>query len=95
MKLANDAKRVRKDIKAAQSLILQKDLKARRKVLKRLGYIDADEMVTTKVCNGFKRALTLTILKCVCILTMSYYSAGTSGSRVICGPRVGAGGDHL
>jgi hypothetical protein len=65
MKLADDAKKVRKEIKAAQSLILQEDLKARRKVLTRLGYIDADEMVTTKVCNGFKRSIA--VLKCIYI----------------------------
>lgn len=39
----------KKDIKGAKSLILLEDLKARRKVLKRLGYIDSEDMVTRKV----------------------------------------------
>lgn len=82
MKLADDAKKVRKDIKAAQSLILQADLKARRKVLKRLGYIDADEMVTTKVCNRFKA---ITVLKCIIILIVSFFLQGRVAAELSVG----------
>ncbi|GAB4818279.1 hypothetical protein N2152v2_005325 [Parachlorella kessleri] len=38
----------RKEVKAAQSLVLLEDLRHRRKVLKRLGYVDADGLVTLK-----------------------------------------------
>ena len=41
-------KATKKEIKAAQSLILQEDLKHRRKVLKRLGYVDKEGIVSLK-----------------------------------------------
>ena len=41
-------KATKKEIKAAQSLILQDDLKHRRKILKRLGYLDKEGIVSLK-----------------------------------------------
>lgn len=47
--LAEAARLARKEVKAAQTLILQDELKARRKVLKRLGFVDSDGIVQVKV----------------------------------------------
>eukprot|EP00887_Chlorella_sp_A99_P001342 scaffold14.g1342.t1 len=46
--LAEAVRLAKKEVHAAQSLVLQDDLKARRKVLRRLGYVDADGIVTIK-----------------------------------------------
>ena len=46
--LAEKARLARKEVKAAQNLILQSELKARRRVLRRLGYVDSDGVVTVK-----------------------------------------------
>ena len=46
--LAEAARLVRKEVRQARSLILLEDLKARRKVLRRLGHVDADGVVTKK-----------------------------------------------
>lgn len=46
--LGEKARLARKEAKAAQSLILQSELKARRRVLRRLGYVDSDGVVTLK-----------------------------------------------
>ena len=46
--LAEKVRLARKEVKAAQNLILQAELKARRKVLRRLGYVDSDGVVTVK-----------------------------------------------
>ncbi len=46
--LAEKVRLARKEVKAAQNLILQAELKARRRVLRRLGYVDSDGVVTVK-----------------------------------------------
>ena len=46
--LTEKVRLARKEVKAAQSLILQSELKARRRVLRRLGYVDSDGVVTVK-----------------------------------------------
>ena len=46
--LAERVRLARKEVKAAQNLILQAELKARRRVLRRLGYVDNDGVVTVK-----------------------------------------------
>lgn len=46
--LAEKVRLARKEVKAAQSLILQAELKARRRVLRRLGYVDSEGVVTVK-----------------------------------------------
>ena len=46
--LAEKVRLARKDVKAAQNLILQAELKARRRVLRRLGYVDSEGVVTVK-----------------------------------------------
>ena len=46
--LAEKVRLARKEVKAAQNLILQSELKARRRVLRRLGYVDSDGVVTVK-----------------------------------------------
>lgn len=46
--LADKARAARKEVKAAQNLILQSELKARRRVLRRLGYVDSNGIVTMK-----------------------------------------------
>lgn len=46
--LASAARAARKELKAAQGLVLHEDLKARMRVLRRLGYIDAEGLVTAK-----------------------------------------------
>ena len=38
----------RKEVKAAQNLILQQELKARRRVLRKLGFVDSNGIVTMK-----------------------------------------------
>jgi len=43
------ARTARKEVRGAQRLILHEDLKARKKVLKALGYIDGEGVVTPKV----------------------------------------------
>ena len=52
--LEHQIKMVKKEVKTARGLVLQDDLKARQKVLKRLGYVDEAGMVSIKVnhCCG-------------------------------------------
>lgn len=45
-------KLAKKEVKAARGLILQEDLKHRRRVLRRLGYVDEEGIVTLKVGGG-------------------------------------------
>ena len=46
--LAEKVRLARKEVKSAQNLILQAELKARRRVLRRLGYVDSEGVVTVK-----------------------------------------------
>ena len=46
--LAESARQVRREVRRTRGLILQEDLKARRKVLRRLGHVDTDGVVTKK-----------------------------------------------
>ncbi|DBA84763.1 hypothetical protein WJX77_001199 [Trebouxia sp. C0004] len=46
--VAEKVRLAKKEVKAAQNLILQAELKARRRVLRRLGYVDSDGVVTVK-----------------------------------------------
>ena len=46
--VAEKVRLARKEVKAAQNLILQAELKARRRVLRRLGYVDSEGVVTVK-----------------------------------------------
>ncbi len=46
--LAEGVRLAKKEAKAAQSLILKEELRARRRVLRRLDYIDADGVVSKK-----------------------------------------------
>ena len=39
---------LRREAKAAQSLVMRDELKARRRVLRRLGYLTSDGLVTAK-----------------------------------------------
>jgi len=46
--LAEAVRAARKDVKTATGLILQEDLRSRRRVLKRLGFVDSEGLVTKK-----------------------------------------------
>ncbi|KAG7667128.1 hypothetical protein Ndes2437A_g08843 [Nannochloris sp. 'desiccata'] len=47
-KLAEAVRAARNDVKTATGLILQNDLRSRRRVLKRLGFVDSEGLVTKK-----------------------------------------------
>jgi ATP-dependent RNA helicase DOB1 len=57
--LEHQIKMVKKEVKTARGLVLQDDLRARQKVLKRLGYVDEAGMVSIKVnhCGGIAEEL--------------------------------------
>ena len=46
--MAEKVRIARKEVKAAQNLILQQELKARRRVLRKLGFVDSSGIVTMK-----------------------------------------------
>ena len=46
--LAEKVRLARKEVKAAQNLILQQELRARRRVLRKLGFVDSNGIVTMK-----------------------------------------------
>ena len=46
--MAEEAKQLRREVKAAQSLIMKDELKARRRVLRRLAYVNDEGVVTDK-----------------------------------------------
>ena len=46
--LSESVRAARRDVKAATGLILQEDLKSRRRVLRRLGFVDGEGLVTKK-----------------------------------------------
>jgi superfamily II RNA helicase len=49
--LEAEVKQLRREAKAAQSLVLKDELKSRRRVLRRLGYITDEGVVTDKGAN--------------------------------------------